>query len=73
MTKTLRLLFVVALALVVGNIDAQTVITFDASEDKGSRTTENPGEDMITKKWCHHHHQQWLHGTGEPLSLLCRC
>lgn len=49
MTKTLRLLFVVALALVVGNIGAQTVITFDAFEDKGSRTTENPGEDMITK------------------------
>ena len=47
MTKTLRLLFVVALALVVGNIGAQTVITFDASEDKGSRTTSPFQKDSI--------------------------
>lgn len=49
MVNTLRQLFVAALAVVAGSMSAQNVVTFDASVDKGTRTTENPGEDMITK------------------------
>ena len=30
-------------------MNAESVVTFDASEDKGTRTTENAGEDQITK------------------------
>ena len=38
--------FMAAIAL---NISAQTVVTFDASEDKGSRASGDPGKDMVTK------------------------
>lgn len=49
MTKTLRFLLVAALAMIVGSISAQTIVTFDATEDKGTRTSTDPGEDQITK------------------------
>ena len=49
MNRTIRLLLIVTLAAFVGSMSAQTIVTFDATEDKGTRTTENPGEDMITK------------------------
>ena len=49
MNKTLRLLLFVALIAITGNMKAQTVVTFDASVDKGTRTTTDPGEDKITK------------------------
>ena len=48
MMKTLRYFFVAALAIVGMNVSAQTV-TFDASVDKGTRTSSDPGEDQITK------------------------
>lgn len=50
MNKTLRLLLFVALIAIAGNMNAQTVVTFDASVDKGTRTTTDPGEDKITKE-----------------------
>ncbi len=49
MNKTLHLLLFVALIAIAGNMNAQTVVTFDATVDKGTRTTTDPGEDKITK------------------------
>ena len=49
MNKILRFSLIAFVAMRVLNMSAQTVVTFDASVDKGTRSTDNPGEDQITK------------------------
>ena len=49
MSIILRFSFIAFMAVYVLNMRAQTVVTFDASVDKGTRTTDNSGMDQITK------------------------
>ena len=49
MNKILRFSLIAFMAMLGLNMSAQTVVTFDASEDKGTRGSDNPGEDQITK------------------------
>ena len=49
MKVLLRYYFMAFMAAIALNISAQTVVTFDASEDKGSRASGDPGKDMVTK------------------------
>lgn len=49
MMKTLRYFFAAAMAVVALNVSAQTTVTFDATVDKGTHTSSDPGEDQITK------------------------
>ncbi len=49
MNKFIRYFFIAFMVVLAIPMNAQSVVTFDASEDKGTRTTENAGEDQITK------------------------
>lgn len=49
MKKYLRFLFVAFLAMISTVITAQTIITFDASTDKGTCDASNAGADQVTK------------------------
>lgn len=49
MKRNSRYYLVALLAMAALNMSAQTVVTFDASEDKGTCTSENPGADQVTK------------------------
>lgn len=49
MKKNWRYYLMALLAMAALNMSAQTVLTFDASEDKGTCTTDNPGADQVTK------------------------
>ena len=46
----LRNSFIALLSVIALNMGAQTVITFDATADKGTHNTDNPGSDQITKE-----------------------
>ena len=46
----LRNSFIALLSVIALNMGAQTVVTFDATTDKGTRNTDNPGSDQITKE-----------------------
>jgi hypothetical protein len=43
MNKILRFSLIAFMAMLGLNMSAQTVVTFDASEDKGTRGSDNPG------------------------------
>lgn len=49
MNKFLRFFLTAFMAIVTLSVSSQTVVIFDASADKGTRTTADPGEDQITK------------------------
>jgi len=49
MNKILRYFFIAFMGVIALHVSAQSVVVFDASEDKGARTAEDAGEDQITK------------------------
>ena len=50
MNKILRYFFIALMSVFALHMSAQKVVTFDASVDKGTCTTENPGEDEVSKE-----------------------
>ncbi|MBP3286712.1 MAG: hypothetical protein J6M15_07225, partial [Prevotella sp.] len=50
MNKILRYFFIAFMSVHTLHMSAQKVVTFDASADKGTRTTENPGADQVSKE-----------------------
>lgn len=49
MNNILRNIFITLMGVLTLNMSAQSVVVFDASGDKGTRTTEDAGEDQVSK------------------------